>query len=407
MDAGTDTGRDTSTDVARDVSRADTTDANVEPSMFVPEIVEGRGADSQTTHVRPFGDGSTFAVFDGFHGTLHRVDCSVTPCGVEPILEDSSLAPVVGSIVDFDGDSDDDIVVAGIGPSLGVLGRLGAMEILDNDGTGNYTRTEILDGTKRAVCAETGDLDGDDDLDVLVCEFGESDGRFGWLETTDGDPVLHTFHTMTGTSHAYPVDVDDDGDLDLMELRSQLDEKVYLWTNDGTGNFTSSVIFDPGQPFYGLSDLYPVDFDDDGDTDFIVTNGDAFDGIPVGMDPAELHGVAILDNDGTGVFTHHDAARFWGCYVSRPADVDLDGDLDIVTMNDQDQVMFPDNAVVNGIWLENQGGFVFDVHPLPEAPSRAQNLDVGDVDGDGDIDVLTGSTLGDETPLVLLRNGLR
>lgn len=401
----------------RDAGGADSAapDAGFPPSMFTPLTVREAppvGVVVSTTHIVPMpADSSRFLVFDAASGTVTRWACGATGCtDEETLLEDRALAPVTGTIVDFDGDDDLDVLVAGIGPNFGGLpGDVGAVEWLRNDG-GSWGRVRLLDETNRAVCAEPGDLDGDGDLDVVVCEFGQTTGRLSWLETTDGGPVQHELHARTGTSHARLVDVDADGDLDLMALISQLEENVLLYRNDGTANFSVETVFDYEEPYAGLSDLEPVDYDADGDVDFVLVNGDGVDGLPAGVSPAEVHGVAILENDGSGVFTHHDLIRNWGSYTARPGDVDLDGDLDLVVVNDQDDAMYSGERLP-AMWLENTGGFTVVRHPIPEAPARAEALGLGDVDGDGDLDILTGRLFVAPSmpglPLVLLRNELR
>ncbi len=390
-------------------------DASFPPSMFTPLTVRPApvgGGFVSTTHIVPLpADPSRFLVFDAASGTVTRWACAAAGCSdEETLLEDRTLAPVTGTIVDFDDDGDDDVLVAGIGPNFGGLpGDVGAVELL-RAGAGTWTRERLLDETNRAVCAEPGDLDGDGDLDVVVCEFGQTTGRLSWLENTPGGMMQHVLHDRTGTSHVRPVDVDDDGDLDLMVLISQLEENVLLYRNDGTGSFGIETVFDYAETYAGLSDLESVDYDGDGDTDFVLVNGDGVDGLPPGVSPADVHGVAVLENDGAGVFTHHDLIRNWGSYTARPGDVDLDGDVDLVVVNDQDDAMYSGERLP-AMWLENLGGFSVRRHPIPEAPIRAEALGVGDVDGDGDLDILTGRLFVAPSmpgiPLVLLRNELR
>ena len=76
----------------------------------------------------------------------------------------------------------------------------------------------------------------------------------------------------------------------------------------------------------------PVDLDQDGDIDFIYSNGDAFD-VPAAQSTSMLrpyHGVQWLENRGRRGFVSHDLLRYYGAFSPIPADLDEDGDTDIV-----------------------------------------------------------------------------
>ena len=69
------------------------------------------------------------------------------------------------------------------------------------------------------------------------------------------------------------------------------------------------------------------------------------------------------------------------------ADVDKDGDLDILSAS------FGDDRID---WYENDGQQAFTAHSISTSADFASSVEVADVDGDGDLDVLSASTLDDK-----------
>ena len=96
--------------------------------------------------------------------------------------------------------------------------------------------------------------------------------------------------------------------------------------NVGGGRFRREVIYDAPHPAFGSSGIQLVDLDGDGDRDVLMTNGDSLDSRLLRPD----HGVRWLENRGRYPFRHHHLASLYGAHRAVAADLDGDGDLDIV-----------------------------------------------------------------------------
>lgn len=122
----------------------------------------------------------------------------------------------------------------------------------------------------------------------------------------------------------------------------------------------------------------------------------------------------VLINDGKGFFKDESAARL--PYRDEPeetrevdvADIDGDGDLDILYGNVQ---AFVPNALRQNRLLLNDGkGFFKDITAthLPKDDNRCFGVAFLDIDGDGDADIMTGNTngarFGGETPFSVYSN---
>ena len=311
------------------------------------------------------------------------------PKGVytEKILAEGLNAPAHVQVIDFDKDGDKDILVAVLGLIFPSNDKIGSVVILENDGKCNFKKHVVADRIARVSDVRAGDLDGDGDMDLAVAQFGYDDGETRWIENLGNwNFKSHILQNLSGPINVELVDIDHDGDLDIISLVSQEWEEIYCFVNDGKGNFNQKLLWGSDNEDYGSSGIYICDLNQDGKEDILYTNGDAFDYIPPRGRP--WHGIQWLENKGNLNFEFHRICSFVGAYSVRPVDIDHDGDLDLFAVSGFNLWEKPDAQ--SFIWLENTGHEKFILHNIATKPTHIITLEAGDFNNDGNMDFVTG-----------------
>ncbi|MBK8432923.1 MAG: PKD domain-containing protein [Chloroflexi bacterium] len=255
------------------------------------------------------------------------------------------------AVGDLDNDGDLDIVVGNYNDN-------GLARVLINDGLGNFTveQSFIVDYVRGL---DIGDIDGDGDFDVVFNTLYDQNQI--WLNDGTGNLTLGVQSLNVDWNETSKlVDVDNDGDLDAVILTPG-----QIWLNDGTGVFANT-----GQSLGDQYNLGIGDVNGDGYVDIITCRYEEF--------------TQLWLNNGNGFFTLNGQSLGGNHYECQLADIDGDGDLDLVTAN----FLFP-----TLLWLNNGAGF-FNLSPQVLSPASAIGL--GDLDNDGDIDMLLGGENGVE-----------
>jgi hypothetical protein len=222
-----------------------------------------------------------------------------------------------------------------------------------------------------AISVQGADVDGDGDVDILGAAYLDDD--ITWWENVTGDGSAWSEHTLNGDFNGVncvrAADMDGDGDLDVLGSAQDVDR--IAWWENLAGNGTGWAEHTVDGNIETVRSVHPADMDGDGDLDIV---GVAF----------SIHQVAWWKNtSGNGLsWSKHLVDDFFQiANFVHAADIDGDADMDIVAVAERDDDV---------AWWENLDGegSAWDKHPVDNFFDQANSVHAADVDGDGDVDIL-------------------
>ncbi len=277
---------------------------------------------------------------------------------------------------DIDGDGDLDVVSAGSGP---LADRLKWSE---NTGTDENWITTVIDtGSSAYRSVKTADIDRDGDTDVVACIYGSPGWVLWWQNVDNGtfdfDPARNIIEdTLLFAFDVEIADIDGDGFPDVVASHNG-SSRASWWKNNGDGSFWTE--YQIGDTLNGIKGIHIADIDRDGDEDVLTANAD---------------NATWWENngDGTGWIGHVIDNNFYNATAVIAADIDGDGDMDVVGGADTD--IEGENKIA---WWENRDGAggSWGAHSVSTAFNNPENVYCSDIDSDGDVDILANSSAND------------
>jgi FG-GAP-like repeat/Bacterial Ig-like domain len=306
------------------------------------------------------------------------------------------------------------------------------LRILLNDGTGHYPSFVVYDTGDDSTPSpsEGADFNNDGEIDLVVTTAWDSEVRVLTGDGLGSFTNMDTYYTSNGVRGVVVGDFNGDG-WDDMLTTNRLSGNISIFMNDGdpmgaSATFTASNMNLPDQDetacalvdanHDGILDVYYASFNSqkcgvllgDGNGAFTLSSEMTVQGKPWMIGAADLNGdgypdlvsansnsnkTAVLFGDGAGGLsqpTHYAPPNCQFPLAVDIGDIDGDGDMDFVTSN-----YSSDNYTV----FENDGNGQFTMPVTLQAPAASSCAILHDRDNDGDIDI-TGTD--EEADVILL-----
>ena len=337
--------------------------------VALADVDNGGDLDALTSHYGIYGGPTPNAVSVRLNGgNATGSNTGVLSAGQDVPVGAQPRGLAVG---DLDGDGDIDLVTANFNAHT-VSVRL-------NNGAGVFGGTQEVAVRQYPLAVVLGDIDADGDLDILTVNDdilnSVNVALNGGNSTGSNTGVFSQVYDQAFSSRLTNLDlgdVDNDGDLDLLLMHySGNTVSIYLNSNTTPGSFSlgSSVAAGSSAQTTALGDV-----DGDGDLDLLVPNSSG-------------SSINVRLNNGAGTFTAApDITVDPNPFKATLVDVDADGDLDLVTANQGSQWAF--SVRLNGGDATGSNTGVFGGGQRVGLPYRPFDLAVGDMDGDGDLDLV-------------------
>lgn len=289
---------------------------------------------------------------------------------------------------------------------LSLIAIIGFSQEIKFEQVPNYTpNSQFIANFDHGGNVEFADIDGDGDIDalyairngIIIYENIENkqlqingDSTFIYYKKSEADSSTVITRTLT------VFDIDNDGDQDFLVAFYNNYEKsgnVKIFYNDGLGNFTHTQT--PSDLYLSSHDeIYNADIDNDGDQDFAITGFKIVDSATYEIE--DIYEIYV--NDGDGKFTKTDDNIPTVSYGELDFfDVDNDNDLDAVVVG---------NRYVNGniksakLYINNNN--TFSEKNAPFIGCIFCSTDNADIDQDGDKDIIIS---GDNLTQMYLNDG--
>ena len=293
--------------------------------------------------------------------------------------ENVGLGPTWIVTADLDGDADLDLATANVSS--------GDVTILRNNGSANFTEpaSSPEDAGSFPDAITAADLDGDGDQDLAVTNQESDDvtilrnnGSGNFSEPASSpEPAGDIPAAITAG------DIDGDTDPDLVVANALTENNVTILRNNGSGNFTQPASSPEDAGNKPLS-VAIADLDGDADRDLAVSN-------------QQSSNVSILGNNGSGNFTElasspENAGTFPQGVVAARLDGDLDRDLAVANQGTDDV------TILRNIGAGDYEAAATSPEQVGDTPLRAPV--VGDFDGDGRRDLAVSNSGTDNVSIL-------